>query len=528
MFPRWIWFIVAAASILITALRCTDLVGDRGAANPLTILVVVLVLAIVLAWFTFFSRATRKRRLLVGGASLAAVLAFFAVLRIDSISGELFPAFVFRWSRKPDRLLPAAETGQKDRPPIDLRTTTAYDFPQFLGKDRKLLVDNVVLARNWAAQPPKLVWRRPIGAAWSSFAVVNGHAVTMEQRGEQELVACYAVRSGELEWVNSIQVRYELVSGGVGPRSTPTIDDGMVYSLGATGQLQCLEGANGKRRWERDLREDYHITAADEAANLPWGRAASPLVVDDLVIVPAGGPSGGPFVSLVAMNKKTGETVWEGGDRQISYSSPAVATLGGVRQVLIVNEADVSGHDLKTGKVLWRHPWPGKSNASASVSQAVPIAPDRVFLSKAYGIGAALLKLVPNGESTADAEVVWANSKVMKTKFSNVAIKDGFVYGLSDGVLECVALADGRRVWREGRYPQGQILRVGDLLVVLTESGEVVLVEASPEAANHVLGRFQALEGQTWNNFALYGPYLLVRNALEAACYELPLESGKE
>ncbi len=258
MFPRWIWFIVAAAGILIAALRCTDLVGDRGAANPLTILVVVIVLAIVLVWFTFFSRATRKRRLVVGGASLAAVVAFFAVLRIDSISGELFPSFVFRWSRKPDRLLPAAETGQKDRPPIDLRTTTAYDFPQFLGKDRKLLVDNVLLARNWAAQPPKLVWRRPIGAAWSSFAVVNGHAVTMEQRGEQELVACYGVRSGELEWVNSIQVRYELVSGGVGPRSTPTIDDGLVYSLGATGRVQCLDGANGKRRWERELREDYH------------------------------------------------------------------------------------------------------------------------------------------------------------------------------------------------------------------------------------------------------------------------------
>ncbi len=226
------------------------------------------------------------------------------------------------------------------------------------------------------------------------------------------------------------------------------------------------------------------------------------------------------------MNKKTGETVWEGGDRQICYSSPTVATLGGVRQVLIVNEADVSGHDLKTGKVLWRHPWPGKSNASASVSQAVPIAPERVFLSKAYGIGAALLKLVPSGESTLDAEVVWANSKVMKTKFSNVAIKDGFAYGLSDGVLECVALADGRRVWHEGRYPQGQILRVGDLLLVLTESGDVVLVVASPEAANHVLGRFQALEGQTWNNFALYGPYLLVRNALEAACYELPVEEA--
>ncbi|MCX7425146.1 MAG: PQQ-like beta-propeller repeat protein [Planctomycetia bacterium] len=457
---------------------------------------------------------------------MAAAVAFFATFRIDSVSGELFPSFVFRWSHKPDQLLPAAEIGHGDaeRPPVDLRTTTVYDFPQFLGKGRNLLVDNVILARDWAGQPPKLVWRHAIGAGWSSFAVVNGHAVTMEQRGGQELVTCYSIRNGELEWVNSIQARYELITGGVGPRSTPTIDDGLVYSLGATGRLQCLEGATGNRRWERNLREDCHITVANEASDLPWGRSASPLVVDDLVIVPGGGPSGGPFVSLVAMDKKTGKTVWEGGDRQISYSSPAVATLGGVRQVLIVNEADVTGLDLKTGKVLWEHPWPGSSNSSASVSQAVPVAPDRVLLSKAYGNGAAFLKLVPSGEGAFEAEVVWANSKVMKTKFSNVAIKDGFVYGLSDGVLECVDLADGRRAWREGRYPQGQILRVGDLLLVLAESGEVVLVEASPDRANHVLGRFQAIEGQTWNNFALYGPYLLVRNALESACYELPLE----
>jgi outer membrane protein assembly factor BamB len=440
VFPRWIWFVVAAAAVFIGALHGTDLVGDRGAANSITMVVGVLALAVVLAWFTFFSWAARRWRLIVGGASMAAAVAIFAMFRIDSVSGELFPSFVFRWTHKPDQLLPAVEIGHGDteRPPVDLRTTTVYDFPQFLGKGRNLLVDNVILARDWADQPPKLVWRHAIGAGWSSFAVVNGHAVTMEQRGGQELVTCYSIRNGELEWVNSIQARYELVTGGVGPRSTPTIDDGLVYSLGATGRLQCLEGATGNRRWERNLREDYHITAADEASDLPWGRSASPLVVDDLVIVPGGGPSGGPFVSLVAMDKKTGKTVWEGGDRQISYSSPAVATLGGVRQVLIVNEADVTGHDLKTGKVLWEHPWPGSSNSSASVPQAVPVAPD--------------------------------------------------------------------------------------LLLVLAESGEVMLVEASPDRANHVLGRFQAIEGQTWNNFALYGPYLLVRNALEAACYELPLE----
>jgi outer membrane protein assembly factor BamB len=133
-----------------------------------------------------------------------------------------------------------------------------------------------------------------------------------------------------------------------------------------------------------------------------------------------------------------------------------------------------------------------------------------------------LLRLVANGDGTFATEEVWRNSKVLRTKFANVAVKGDAAYGLSDGILECTDLQSGRRIWKDGRYRHGQILRVGDLLLVLTESGEVVLVEATPERPNSVLGRFQAIEGMTWNNLALYGRYLLVRNAEQAACYVLP------
>ena len=198
--------------------------------------------------------------------------------------------------------------------------------------------------------------------------------------------------------------------------------------------------------------------------------------------------------------------------------------MGGVRQILIVNEDTVSGHDPASGRVLWERPWgEGRSNANASVSQAVAVPPDRVFLSKGYGIGAALIELTPAASETFDVEEIWSDSRVLRTKFTNVTILDGTVYGLSDGILEAADLATGERRWKGGRYKQGQILRVGELLLVLAESGEVLLVEATPERRNSVLGRFQAIEGQTWNNVALYGPYLLVRNAEEAACYKLPL-----
>jgi outer membrane protein assembly factor BamB len=215
--------------------------------------------------------------------------------------------------------------------------------------------------------------------------------------------------------------------------------------------------------------------------------------------------------------------VWQGGDEQISCSSPARASLGGVEQVLIVNESSASGHDADTGKVLWRHPREGGSNANANVSQAVPLPPNRVFLSKGYGLGAELIELEPKGDGTFAVEQLWQSSRVMRTKFTNVAIKDGYVYGLSDGILECIELETGERVWKGGRYKHGQILLVGDLLLVLAESGEVFLVEATPERKNHVLGSFQAIEGKTWNTFALYGSRLVVRNAREAATYELPL-----
>ena len=346
----------------------------------------------------------------------------------------------------------------------------------------------------------------------------------MEQRGDSEMVTCYDVKTGQLQWDHSLAARYETTAGGVGPRSTPTIDEGMVYALGATGVLLCLDGRTGERRWEKNLLSEYGIAPEDEAANLPHGRSGSPLVVDNLVIVPAGGPNGGRHVSLVAFDKRDGKRVWEGGETQIGYSSPAVATLAGTRQILIVNEGSASGHDVTTGKVLWEHPWPGHSNRDPNVAQAVPLPPDRVLLSKGYNLGATLLRLGPKGEGKLAVEVVWKNPKVMRTKFTNVLAKDGFVYGLSDGILECIDLGDGRRVWKDGRYGHGQILGVKDAILVLAESGEVVLVEASPERPNHVLGRFQALDGMTWNNIALYGPYLLVRNAEEAACYELPVE----
>ncbi|MGD0900054.1 MAG: PQQ-binding-like beta-propeller repeat protein [Thermoguttaceae bacterium] len=528
--PRWVWAFVAGLGLLGLLLNATDAFGDHAAANIATWILTFLVVLTLLLWYLLLSGLSRRARLLLLAAVAAPVATFLILFRVEHVSGELVPSFAFRFGMKPDQLMapPGEEAAGGNTPPVDLRTETPDDFPEFLGPGRKALgtsVEAVGRTANNSYSSPQtlLVWRHPIGAGWSGFSVRNGHAVTMEQRGDLEMVTCYNVQSGLLEWSHATRARYETVSGGVGPRCTPTIADGRVFALGATGRLLCLDGATGRSLWEKDLLEQFGTTPEEDLAAVAWGRAASPLVVGKLVIVPAGGKTEGPLVSLAAFDTGDGHLVWEGGERQIGYSSPVLACLCWVEQVLIVNEDTASGHDVRTGRVLWEQQRDGHSNRDPNVSQAVPIPPDCVFLSKGYGLGAMLLRLVPKSDGTFDTEVVWQNPKVMRTKFTNVTVLDHYVYGLSDGILECVDLATGQRMWKEGRYHHGQLLRAGEVLVVMSESGEIVLVEATPEwaSANRVLNRFQALEGKSWNTLAASGRYLLVRNATEAACYEL-------
>jgi outer membrane protein assembly factor BamB len=297
-----------------------------------------------------------------------------------------------------------------------------------------------------------------------------------------------------------------------------------VYTLGATGRLLCLNGADGKLLWQKDLLQEYGVSTESEFKSVSFGRSNSPLCVDDLVVAPAGGTAD-RRVSLVAYRAQTGEKVWEAGGRQISYSSPALATLAGVRQIVSVNEDTVSGHEVGTGQVLWEQAWPGGSFGPVSVAQPAAISPNRVFVAKSYGTGSAVYEISPAGPSQYRTREIWKSNRVMRTRFTNAVVKDGYAYGLSDGILECIRLEDGERAWKDGRYGNGQILLVGDSLLVMSESGEVVLVEASPDNTNKVLGRFQALDEPAWNNPALYGEYLLVRNAKEAACFRLALLS---
>ena len=517
------WAIIGTCLVAMVVTYPVGLHWQRSRAD-LNVALLVLGLIVgttLIVWFLCRSRYAFRVRMGLAATLLVFTILLPAVFRIDGVSGDLIPRLAFRWQPARDREL---ERYGDVISAVDLRTTTAEDSPEFLGPQRRNWRSGPLLDRDWRASPPRKIWEIPFGAGWSSFSIVHGYAVTMEQRGDDELVTCLDVATGEIQWFHAVRTRHETVLGGVGPRGTPTIHEGRVYALGATGILRCLDGETGAEIWVDNIQERLGLDPQSDRIGLPWGRSASPLIVGDLVVVPWGGPGPGPHVSLAAYRRESGEIAWTAGEHQASYASPVLATLAGRLQILSVNQNYVTSHCPESGTVLWQHPWPGLSVSNVNASNPVPLPEDRVLLSKGYGGGAEVIQIAQTSGGRWQVASVWANHRVLQTKYTNIVIHEQFAYGLSDGILECVRLSDGRRQWKGGRYGQGQVLGVGDVLLVQAEGGEVVLVAADPDRLQE-LGRIPALTGITWNQPSLYGNRLLVRNAEWAACFELALRN---
>ena len=524
--PLWLLLPILLLVGAIAWLQFSEGTRDVGMNNGITYMAVVLIATLYLLWFLLGSGQRWWLRLgvlvLVAGLGAAA----YQFIRVESWSGSMIPDWRWSWEATRGETLEAAARVVPEAQRVDLASTTVHDFPGFLGATRTASVEGVRLARDWQARPPELLWRVPTGPAWSGFAVVNGVALTQEQRGEQEVVVARSLEDGSELWRYSHNASFDHFLGGAGPRATPTIDGGYVYTQGSRGHLACIDGADGSLVWSHDLMAEYGMTDELEEDLVQYGRSCSPLVHEDLLIIPAGGNPSGAQVGLAAFDKRSGELRWESPARNLSHASPNVAVIAGVEQLLVMNEDTATGHDPKDGRILWEYPWPGSTSGDANNSQVLPLPPDRVLLSKGYGQGSTVLRLSPGNGGDLDVEHVWISKRALRTKLTNVAVRGDYAYALSDGILECVALEDGQRAWRDGRYGHGQLLLVGDFLLVLSEEGELRLIEASPEAENNVLGELQVLEGLTWNTFALYGDIVVLRNASEACAWRLPLAEG--
>ncbi|HKZ81803.1 MAG TPA: PQQ-binding-like beta-propeller repeat protein [Pyrinomonadaceae bacterium] len=379
-------------------------------------------------------------------------------------------------------------------------------WTNFRGPNRDGRYEEMEVATRWPAQGLPMLWKQPVGLGYASFVIADGRAFTLEQRRQQEVVAAYDVATGRELWTQAWNAEYT-DSTGDGPRSTPTWDQGRLYALGATGELRCLDAQSGAVLWGKNILRDTR------AQNLPWAMAASPLIVDDKVIVV---PGGGSNNSVVAYNKATGAPVWKGQNDRAAYVSPMLVTLAGRRQILIVTAARIFGLAPENGALLWSHPW--ETDMGINVSQPVIVDNNRFFISSGYGKGAALIEIANSGGSFS-ARTAWENIN-MKNKFNSSVLYQGFVYGLDEGILTCVDVNTGERKWKGGRYGYGQVLLASGHLIVMTDSGELVLVRATPQQHSEI-ARFSALEGKTWNYPAIAGGRLLVRNANEMAAFNI-------
>lgn len=392
------------------------------------------------------------------------------------------------------------------RAPAETATAAPY-WTDFRGPGRDGHYRERPIRTAWPAQGLTPVWKQPVGGGYASFVVAGGRAFTIEQRGDQEVVAAYDVPTGREVWTNQWPAAFSELMGGDGPRATPTWSDGRVYALGALGELRCLDEVTGRAVWRINILED------NGATNVQWGMSASPLIVDDTVVVLPGGPNGR---SVVAYDRRTGARVWSALDDRQAYSSPMLVTLGGVRQVLVLSASRLMGLTPENGRLLWEHPWVTQFDVNAA--QPLVVGPDRVFISSGYGVGAAVLELARSGDAFTVREV-WRNIR-MKNQFTSSVLHEGFVYGLDEAILACVDVATGDLKWKGGRYGYGQVMLASGHLIVLTEDGDMALVRATP-VRHEELVRFAVLDGKTWNHPAMSGGYLLVRNLKDMAAFDL-------
>lgn len=364
---------------------------------------------------------------------------------------------------------------------------------------------------SWPNRQLTPVWKQPVGGGYASFVTARAGtldlAFTIEQRGSREVVAAYDVATGREVWTNAWNAEFKEFMGGDGPRATPTYFDGRVYALGGLGEFRSIDATSGQTMWRTNILSDAG------AANLQWGMAASPLIVDDAVVTL---PGGGGGRSVMAYDHRTGRPLWSALNDRASYSSPMLVTLDGVRQILTVSAVRIMGLDPSNGTVLWEFPWVTMYDINAA--QPLVVGDKRVFMSSGYDHGAVVVEVDMVG-NRGTAREVWKNNR-MKNQFTSSVLLDGYVYGLDESILACVDVTTGQQMWKGGRYGYGQIVLASGHILVLTEDGDLALVRATPDKHDEIT-RFPVLDGKTWNHPAFSSGRLLVRNLKEMAMFDL-------
>ncbi len=487
---------------------CDKSIGLGLGTSGLPLAITALTLWMMFIQWTGF--AWKRLGLLV---VLARVWGSFTLVRVDGVNADLKSTIRWRWNPSPEDMFLAQLEQQTDAvspatppSPQEALTLSPGDWTSFRGPDRDGVIHGITIDANWTANPPKELWRRRVGPAWSSVIVIGERLFTQEQRGEEETVVCYDASTGNEVWVHADPECFWEAVSGAGPRATPTFAGGRILTLGAKCKLNCLDAATGETRWSHNIVEEA-------PSKLPmWAFSSSPLVVNDKVIVFAGGQGDR---NLLAYQIESGELAWAAPVSHDSYSSPQLATLDGCQQCLMLGDHGLTAIDPASGSVLWQF---GLAMAGAPrMLQAHILGNSQLVAGTLSGEGVALADVTREGDRWNVAEV-WSTTK-MKPEFSDFVVQDGHAYGFDGAIFCCLDLSTGARSWKAGRYGRGQVMLLPEqsLLLVISENGAAVLLNADPRRHQEI-GRFQALAEKTWNHPVIAHGRLFVRNAEEMAC----------
>ena len=435
------------------------------------------------------------------------------LFRSDGIWGSFALGLKPRWEKSSEALVLQMESSRTkaDVAPADLAEGLAHpEWPGYRGPARDGVQHGPVIATDWNISPPRLLWKNAVGPGWSSFVVAGQMVITQEQRGAFETVVSYAADSRLEIWTCQVDSRFDDPLGGPGPRATPTLADGGLFVMGATGFLLRIDPLTGKIVWQQDVRQ-----IADRQPPM-WGFASSPLVAGPVVIIYAGGAGN---KGILAFNSQDGKLKWSAESGEDSYSSPQLITLDGETLVSMLTNKGLNLLDPATGESRLSYDWSVEGYRSL---QPHVVGNDSVLIPSGMGYGTRRIR-VSRVDGVLKAEELWT-SRNFKPDFNDLVIFEGHAYGFDSTLFSCIDLESGQRKWKGGRYGKGQVLLMKDqgLLLVMGEQGEVVVLKADTGSLNE-LGRFQALTGKTWNHPVVVGDRLFVRNSQEAACYQLPL-----
>lgn len=432
----------------------------------------------------------------------------WTLLRTNGMTGDGHHKLGWRWADTSEEMLLARDVNEDRSADLPAAPDTIAEWPGFRGPGRDGIVNNVIINSEWSAKPPEELWRRPIGPGCSSFAVNGNMLYTQEQLGEYETVLCYNITNGKRVWIHKYKARFEESHAGPGPRSTPALDRNYVFTLGATGILNALDASTGSVIWSRNAAEDTGIKVPQ------WGIAGSPLISGDIVIVGLAG-------KMSAYDLSTGNPKWTGPDGGSGYSSPQLFTLNGVPQVIFMSKSGAISIEPESGEKIWDYPW----EIQDRILQPSFIEGGDLLLS---GENKSIRRIsVTQEEGEYKARELW-NSSDYKVNFNDFIIHKGYAYGFDGPALTCIDLRDGRRMWRGGRYRGFQILLADqELILILTEKGEVALVSADPLKFREI-AKIQALKAKTWSHPVIAGNILVVRNHEEMVAYRLDIRNNSD